>query len=167
MSSAYHLAQINIGRIVAPLDDPVMADFVANLEPINALAEASPGFVWRFQTAEGDATAVRPYQDDRILINFSVWADLASLRDFVFKSQHAEVMRRRREWFERLTDLYAALWWVPAGHQPSVAEAIGKLAYLKEHGPSPEAFTFRDLYPPPDAPATEPMIPIDDACPAG
>jgi hypothetical protein len=148
--SRYRLAQINIARLVAPLTDPIMADFVANLAPINALAEASPGFVWRFQTEQGDATAVRPYDDDRIIINFSVWDDLSSLRDFVFRSAHAAVMKRRREWFERLTDEYIALWWVLAAHRPTVAEAVARIEHLKRHGPSPEAFTFREFYPAPD-----------------
>jgi Domain of unknown function (DUF3291) len=148
--SRYRLAQINIARLVAPLTDPVMADFVANLAPINALAEASPGFVWRFQTEQGDATAVRPYDDDRIIINVSVWDDLSSLRDFVSRSAHAVVMKRRREWFERLTDEYIALWWVLAAHRPTVAEAVARIEHLKRHGPSPEVFTFRKFYPAPD-----------------
>jgi hypothetical protein len=112
IGSRYRLAQINIARMIAPLTDPVMADFVANLAPINALADASPGFVWRFQTEQGDATGVRPYEDDRIIINFSVWESLSSLRDFVFRSAHTSV--------------------------------------LKRHGPSPEAFTFREFFPAPD-----------------
>ena len=151
MSGArYQLAQINIARLCAPLTDPAMAAFVANLKPINALADTSPGFVWRFQTEQGDATAERPYEDDRIIINFSVWEDLDALRDFVFRSAHAGIMKRRREWFERLTDAYVALWWVPAAHRPTVAEAIGRIEHLKRHGPSPEAFTFREFYPAPE-----------------
>lgn len=149
--SRYQLAQMNIARLVAPLTDPVMAEFVANLAPINALAEASPGFVWRFQTEHGDATAVRPYDDDRIIVNFSVWDDLSSLRGFVFRSAHAAVMKRRREWFERLTDEYIALWWVLAAHRPTVAEAVARIEHLKRHGPSPEVFTFREFYPAPDS----------------
>ena len=153
--SRYQLAQINIARMVAPLTDPVMAEFVANLKPINALAEASPGFLWRFQTEQGDATAERPYEDDRIIINFSVWNDLNSLGDFVYRSAHSGFLRRRKEWFERLTDAYVALWWVPAGHRPTIAEAIARIEHLKLHGPSLEAFTFRELYPAPDVSATE------------
>ena len=149
--SRYRLAQINIARLVAPLTDPVMADFVANLAPINALAEASPGFVWRLQTEHGDATGVRPYDDDLIIINFSMWDDLNSLRDFVFRSAHAAVMKRRREWFERLTDEYIALWWVLADHRPTVAEAVARIEHLKRHSPSREAFTFREFYPAPDS----------------
>ena len=143
----YHLAQINIARLRAPLDDPGMAEFVANLAPINAVADGSPGFVWRFQDEHGDATAVRPYDDDRIVINFSVWEDLASLYDFVYRSAHANVLRRRREWFERLTGMSIALWWVPAGHRPSIAEAMARLAHLERFGPSPYAFTFSQTFP--------------------
>jgi len=165
-SASYHLAQINIGRLVAPIDDPLIADFVANLDPINALADSHPGFVWRFQTDEGNATSVRPYDDDRIAINFSVWKDFESLRAFTYESAHVAIMRRRREWFERLTDMYMALWWVPAGHLPSVAEATARLEHLKQFGPSPEAFTFREPFPAPDASAADIMTPHEDPCPA-
>lgn len=163
---AYQLAQLNVARMTAPLTDPVMADFVANLEPINALAERSPGFVWRFQTDGGDATAVRPYGDDRIIINFSVWEDAASLREFVYRGDHAGIMKRRREWFERLDDMYLVLWWVPAGHRPSVQEAVARLEHLKQHGPSQEAFTFREPFPMPGTTATGVVPGIDDACSA-
>jgi hypothetical protein len=145
----WHLAQVNVARLVAPLTDPAMADFVANLAPINALADASPGFVWRFQTEDGDATAVRPYDDDRIIINFSVWQDLNALREFVYRGSHAGVMKRRREWFERLADPYVALWWVPAGHQPTLAEAVARMEQLKANGPSAAAFTIQTVHPPP------------------
>ena len=166
----YHLAQINIGRIVAPIDDPQLADFVGNLDRINALADGHPGFVWRFQTDEGNATAVRPWEDDRILLNFSVWKDLESLKDFTYSGPHLEIMRRRREWFERMTDAYVALWWVPAGHKPSVAEAVSRIDHLRQFGPSAEAFTFRQVYPPPDASTgTETErnpVSFEDPCPA-
>lgn len=145
----WQLAQVNVARVIAPLADPAMADFVANLEPINALADASPGFVWRFQTDAGDATAVRPYDDDRVIINFSVWEDLESLRAFVYRGSHGAIMKRRREWFERVTDAYSAIWWVPAGHVPSLAEAVARMDLLKRSGPSPDAFTFQSAYPPP------------------
>ena len=151
MSGARHqLAQINIARMRAPLTDPMMAAFVANLKPINALADTSPGFVWRFQTEQGDATAERPYEDDRIIINFSVWEDLDALREFVYRSPHTGIMKRRGEWFEHLADAYVALWWVPAAHRPTVAEAIARIEHLKQHGPTPEAFTFREFYPAPE-----------------
>jgi hypothetical protein len=178
-ASTHQLAQINIGRMLAPLDDPIMADFVANLDPINALADTSPGFAWRFQTPEGNATAERPYDDDRIIVNFSVWADAESLRQYVYQSAHAAIMRRRREWFERMTDMFIALWWVPAGHRPSIAEAVERLEHLRRHGSSPYAFTFRDIHPAPgasagasadspvDASGPRAIISIADACPAG
>ena len=162
----YQLAQLNVARMIAPLTDPVMADFVANLEPVNALAERSPGFVWRLQTEGGDATALRPYDDDRIIVNLTVWENAASMREFVYRGDHAAIMKRRREWFERLADMYLVLWWVPAGHRPSVKEAIARLEHLKRHGPSQEAFTFREPYPMPGRSATEAAPGIDDACSA-
>ncbi|HEY7475186.1 MAG TPA: DUF3291 domain-containing protein [Vicinamibacterales bacterium] len=149
--SAFHLAQVNIARLLAPLTDPGMADFVANLPQINAIADRSPGFVWRFQTEEGDATAIRPYEDDRIVINFSVWEDLASLQNFVYRGAHSEIMKRRREWFARMADAYIALWWVPAGHRPTLEEAVERMEHLKAHGPSPHAFTLREFHPPPES----------------
>ena len=143
MDTQWHLAQVNIGRARGAITDPVMQGFVARLEEINALAEQAPGFVWRLQTEDGNATAFRPYADDNsILINLSVWTDLNSLRDYVFRSLHAEVMRRRREWFERFDGVYAALWWVPAGHRPSLEEAVARIAHLEAHGATPFAFSF-------------------------
>src|SRR5262245_12595502 len=122
--SAYELAQLNIGVIKGPMDSPVMADFVANLDRINALAERSPGFVWRLQTEEGNATAIRPYpENDNIAVNLSVWKDLDALSRYVYRSEHVEIMRRRREWFERMDQAFLVLWWVPRGHRPAVAEA--------------------------------------------
>jgi Domain of unknown function (DUF3291) len=152
----YQLAQLNIARMMAPLADPVMADFVANLEPINRLAERSPGFVWRLQTEAGDATGLRPYGDDRIIVNLTVWENAAALREFVYRGDHAAIMKRRREWFERLDDLYVVLWWVPAGHRPSVQEALARLEHLKQQGPSVEAFTFREPCPMPGASPSNP-----------
>jgi Domain of unknown function (DUF3291) len=146
----FQLAQINLARLIAPLSDPIMAEFVANLGPINALADTSPGFVWRLQTEHGDATALRPYGDDRIIINLSVWQDLESLREFVYQSTHAQVMKRRREWFERLTDAYIALWWIPAGHRPTVEEGVSRVEHLKRHGPTLEAFSFGEFHGSPD-----------------
>jgi len=164
--SRYHLAQLNVGIIKAPLESPVMADFVNNLDRINALAEASPGFVWRLQTEEGNATALRPTEDENFLVNMSVWEDADSLSQFVFKSAHVEIMRRRREWFERMVDAYLVLWWVPKGHVPTVDEALAKLARLREHGPSPEAFTFRTAFPPPDAAPDRTPFAFGNECPA-
>src|SRR5688500_20173526 len=113
--SAYELAQLNIALMKAPLESPGMADFVANLGRINALAESSPGFVWRLQTDEGDATALRPLGDDTI-VNMSVWRDVAALHDYVYRSAHIEIMRRRKEWFERMAQAYTVPWWGRQGH---------------------------------------------------
>ncbi len=165
-ASGFELAQVNIARARGEMSDPVMAEFVANLPAINALAERHPGFVWRLQTEDGDATAVRPYDDMRILINLSVWADLASLRDYVFRSDHAGFMRRRREWFERFERIYVALWWVPAGHRPPVAEAVARLAHLEQHGPTPTAFGFATAFSPDGHPIPRQTAAQDDACPA-
>jgi len=164
--SSYHLAQLNIGIIKAPLESPVMADFMGNLERINALAESSPGFVWRLQTDEGNATALRPTDDDNLLVNMSVWEDAESLSRFVFKSSHVEIMRRRREWFERMADAYLVLWWVPKGHHPAIEEALARLDLLRANGPTPEAFTFRTAFPPPDAERAGKPFAFGNECPA-
>jgi hypothetical protein len=145
--AAVHLAQVNVGRLRAPVDSPLVAEFMAALDPINALAEASPGFVWRFQTEEGNATAVRPYDDDEILINLSVWESIEALDAFVYRSRHTAYLRRRREWFSRMEDAMLALWWVPAGHLPSVEAAVARLEQLRAHGPTDQAFTFRQRFP--------------------
>jgi len=162
----YHLAQLNIGRIVAPLDSPQLAGFVNRLDEINALADRASGFVWRFQTEAGDATALRPYDDDRILVNFSVWESPEALHQFVYRTAHVEVMRQRRQWFEVMTEAYLVLWWVPEGHRPTIEEAIARLERLRMRGPSPEAFTFRELYPPPESGATKAPAPLSEECPA-
>ncbi|HSA56587.1 MAG TPA: DUF3291 domain-containing protein [Gemmatimonadaceae bacterium] len=146
----YHLAQVNIGRFRAPLDDPTMEGFRTALDPINALADQSPGFVWRLQTEDGNATAIRPYAgDDLMAINLSVWETLESLQRFVYRSRHVETLRGRRAWFEEIQGPILALWWIAAGELPTVAEAQARLAHLAEHGPTPHAFTFRTPFPPP------------------
>ena len=151
--SRFQLAQINIARMVAPPTDPVMSEFVANLAPINALAEAargSSGVSRRTRRCHGRAAR----DDDRVIINFSIWEDVRSLRNFVYHSAHAGIMKRRQEWFARLTDAYVALWWVPA-LRPTVAEAVARMQRLRLHGASSEAFTFLEPYPAPDAPVSE------------
>jgi hypothetical protein len=145
----HHLAQVNIARLLAPLDSPELAGFVANLERINALADGSQGFVWRLQADGGDATSIRAFDDDWLLVNMSVWESLESLRDFVYNSRHVEVLRRRREWFERLADVHLALWWLPAGELPTLDEAKRRLETIRRLGPTPEAFTFRAPFEPP------------------
>ena len=164
--SDFHLAQVNIARARGEMTDPVMAEFVANLPAINALADDSPGFVWRLQTEDGDATAVRPYDDRGILINLSVWQDLPALRAYVYRSAHAGIMRRRREWFERFDRVYVALWWVPVGHRPTVAEAVERLAHLEAHGPTARAFTFTEPFAPDGGPLPRESVTRDDSCPA-
>ena len=151
MSSSlnWHLAQLNIGRIRAPMSDPLMAGFVAELEPVNELADSAPGFVWRLQTEAGDATAIRPYDDDTILINMSVWETVDALKAFVYRTHHADVMRQRERWFERLDTYFIVLWWIPAGAIPTVLEAKLRLDHLRQHGESPYAFSFKKVFPPP------------------
>jgi hypothetical protein len=161
--SQYELAQLNIAVMKEPLDSPRMADFVANLERINALAESSPGFVWRLQTEEGDATALRPL-GDTTLVNMSVWKDVVSLNHYVYKTAHVEIMRRRKEWFERMSEGSIVRGWVPQGHRPSVVQAIERLRLLRAHGPSADAFTFRQAFPPPDAAGQS--LSFGDECPA-
>jgi len=146
--SKYHIAQVNIGRIRASLDDPIMAGFVARLDEINALADRSPGFVWRLQASEGNATYLRPYDDDRILINMSVWETVDALKHYVYRSVHAELLRQRHEWFEKFAGAYLALWWVPVGHTPGIDEAKKRIAYLDAQGPTQFAFTFKTVFQP-------------------
>ncbi len=143
----HHLAQANVTRLLAPLDTPQLADFVAALDPVNALADAAPGFVWRLQDDTGNATALRPFDDDLLIVNLSVWESAEALSDFTYRSGHREVMRRRREWVAPTDEAPLVLWWVPAGHIPDVAEAKDRLELLRRVGPSPVAFTFRTLYP--------------------
>lgn len=149
-AASYHLAQLNIAVLKDTLESPLLADFVANLDRINALAEQSPGFVWRLQDEAGDATAIRPFGES-MLVNMSVWRSVESLHHFAFRTAHVEFMRRRREWFELQSEAYAVLWWIPAGHLPTVTEAAERLADLKLHGPTARAFTFRDAFSAPHA----------------
>lgn len=142
----FHLAQVNIGRILAPLEDDLMQGFVSKIDEINKLAEESPGFVWRFETEEGNATYIRPYDDERIIVNMSVWKSVESLKQFVYRTQHADILRRRAEWFSKFEGAFAALWWIPAGHIPTIDEAKERIEYLQTHGESPYAFSFKKIY---------------------
>ncbi|WP_245929712.1 DUF3291 domain-containing protein [Leucothrix pacifica] len=145
----YQLAQLNLAKFRLPMENPVNADFVNNLDAVNAIAEAHPGYIWRLKGEGNDATDLQAYDDPNIIANLSVWADLESLLDFVYKEEaHKNIMRRRREWFDKM-EFFMVLWWVKAGDVPSLQQAIDKLEYLKAHGPSPEAFTFRNDFPPP------------------
>jgi len=150
---SYHLAQLNIARLVAPIDSPVLADFVAHLDEINQLGDRSPGFVWRLQASDGNATSIRPFDDDYILVNMSVWESIEQFREFVYKSAHSAVMRRRREWFEPMKSAYLVLWWVPAGHIPTVAEAKERLELLRMQGDTAAAFSIKHPFAAPE-PAT-------------
>lgn len=167
------LAQVNVARLLAPLDSPLIADFVAALDPVNALADAAPGFVWRLQTEDGNATAIRAFEQDAegadggILINMSVWESVEALGAWVYGTAHIPVLRRRREWFERMKEAYAALWWIPRGHIPTVHEAEDRVKHLRRHGPTPHAFTLREHFPPPDSVDTGLLrSPEDWTCPA-
>jgi hypothetical protein len=150
------LAQVNIGRLREPLDSPALAGFMAALDPVNALADAAPGFVWRLQTEAGNATAVRAFEWDTagsagVIMNMSVWESVERLAAFVYSGAHRRVLRRRREWFQPMAEAYTALWWIPRGTVPTVADAEAKIRYLRAHGPTPAAFTLRVHFPPPDA----------------
>ena len=145
----FHLAQLNVARLAAPLDSPQLAEFVAALDPINALADGAPGFVWRLQTDAGDATSLHVWDDERMIVNMSVWESIDALREFVYRGDHVQVMRRRREWFQKMTHAFTVLWWIAADQVPTVEQATARLAQLEELGPTPGAFTFRELFLPP------------------
>jgi hypothetical protein len=142
----YHLAQINIAQMIAPMDSPIMADFKNNLERINGLGEQSPGFVWRLKDDSGDATSIRVFDNDAMIINMTVWESIDALYEFAYKSDHTEFFRRRREWFDKLDIPVVVLWWIEAGHIPTVDEAKAKLDYIREHGATPLAFTFKQRF---------------------
>ena len=146
----YHLAQINIGRLIAPIDDPRIAGFVVQLGPINALADKAPGFVWRLQSASDNATDIAYSEDDPfVMLNMSVWESVETLRAFTYSSRHAQVFRERARWFEKLTAPYSCLWWVREGHIPTVAEARERLEHYQKHGATPYSFWFSQLFPAP------------------
>lgn len=169
----YVLAQVNIGRLTAPLDSRRLAGFVAALDSVNAVADAAPGFVWRLQTEDGNATAIRAFEQDAegadggILINMSVWESVEALGAYVYGPAHIAVLRRRRQWFEPMKEAYTALWWIPRGHIPTVHEAEERVKHLRAHGPTPYAFTLRVHFPSPDSDDTDMLLsPEDWTCPA-
>jgi hypothetical protein len=167
MSDDWHLAQVNIARAIEPMDAPAMAEFVANLEPVNALADTAPGFVWRLQDESGDATSIHVYDDELIIVNLSVWESMDALWEFVYSARHLEIMRRRREWFTRIAESHLALWWTPAGEVPDPWEARRRLGHLDLHGPTPHAFTFKRRFVVPDAAGEDtPILDERDPCPA-
>jgi hypothetical protein len=144
-----HLAQLNLARLAAPLTDPRLADFVAGLSKINAIADTAPGFVWRLVGDESDdATSLRPFGAD-VIVNLTVWESIEALRLFAFKTAHLDYLRRRREWFVPFGDLYAVNWWIPVDRRPTVGEARDRLDRLRADGPTPEAFTLRVPFPMP------------------
>lgn len=149
MPNRYQLAQANVGRLRAPLHDASLADFIAQLDHINAIADQAPGFVWRLKSDSGNATDIRAFDDERVLINLSVWETLSALQRYAYDGPHAVVLRRRHEWFEKL-NVYVVLWWLPAGTLPTVEAAQERLTYLTHHGPTPYAFTFARAFPAPE-----------------
>lgn len=146
-TAAYELAQVNISRLKAPLDSPQLKDFVDALDPVNAVADAADGFVWRLQSDSGNATDTSVFGDDWLIINLTVWRDTNALTAFMYQGQHRELLTRRNEWFERIQEAMTALWWVPAGHRPTVAEAEERLLHLRERGAAAYAFTLRTSFP--------------------
>ena len=159
-----HLAQLNIGRLRAPMDDPMIDDFHTNLDPVNAIAEQSPGFVWRLQDDTGNATGIKPFGDDLEIVNLTGWESIEALAEFTYRSAHREILRRRREFFEAPAQPTLCLWWIPEGTIPTVDDAIARLEHLRAHGPTPTAFTFRHRF----EPGGEAAATADDrdVCPA-
>lgn len=150
----HHLAQINISRIKGvDMNDPIMANFVAQLDDINALAESSKGFVWRLKGDSNNATDILPFDDNRIIVNMSVWQSLEDLENYAFHTAHVGVMKRRNEWFERFEKPFVALWHVPVGHIPSIEEAKERLAYLQDNGSTAYVFDFKKKFEPPFTPS--------------
>jgi uncharacterized protein DUF3291 len=145
----FHLAQINIARLLAPVDDPKIADFVAQLDPINALAESTPGFVWRLKSEAGNATDVVYSDDPFVIVNMSVWKSIEALRDYAYTSKHIDVFRDRAKWFEKMEKPHYCLWWIPGGHIPTVAEGRERLEHYQKQGPTPDAFWFSKPFPAP------------------
>jgi hypothetical protein len=149
----WELAQVNIARLIEPLESDRLEDFVANLDPVNSDADKAPGFIWRLQTEGGDATSIQAFEWDvhdtaGVIVNLSKWESIDALKDFMYSGQHVEMMKRRFEWFHKVAEATTALWWVPAGHIPTTEEAEQKVQVLREYGPTPEAFTFRTTFTP-------------------
>lgn len=159
MAGGYQLAQLNIARMKYDFEGPEMEDFVDALDPVNASADASPGFVWRLQSDEGNATEYMIWDDPHWLVNLSVWESLDDLKTFVRSDLHVSIMRRRREWFSEMVEAYVVLWWVPEGHRPTVAEAQAKLEQLRANGPGPEAFSFAKPFPSPQVELDRAVMP--------
>jgi len=142
----FHLAQINIAKMLAPIDSPVMAEFVANLDSINALAEGSDGFIWRLKTDDNNATSIKVYEDDFIIVNMSVWENMDKLHQFVYQSNHVEIFKQRKKWFEKMSDMHMALWYIPAGYIPTAMDGVERLSHLRNKGETPFAFSFKNSF---------------------
>ena len=153
--TCWQLAQINIARLIAPLDDPRIAPFIAELDPVNALADHRPGFVWRLQSESGNATGLAYNDDPFVIVNMSVWESLEALRHFTYRGSHMEIFRKRREWVEKMERPHYCLWWVPGGHTPTIAEGRERLEHYQEHGSTPYSFWFPQPFP---APAEAPAV---------
>ncbi len=165
------LAQVNIARLREPLDSPLLAGFVAALGPVNAAADAAPGFIWRLETEDGNATSVRAFEWDEggsagVIVNMSVRESVEALAGYVYSDAHRQVLRRRRAWFERMAEAHLALWWIPRGHIPTTRDAEDRVLHLREFGPTPHAFTLREYFPPPGAEAGPVRSPEEWTCPA-
>ena len=145
------LAQLNLARLKAPKGDPLTDEFFKSIAPINALAEASPGFVWRLIGDVKDHTDIEYFLDPLMVVNISVWADLESFRHFVYKSGHVQYIKRKKEWMGKIEGAYAVMWWVPDGHEPTLTEAKEKIDLLRRDGPTPLAFDHHNVFPPPEA----------------
>jgi len=146
-----HLAQINIARMLAPLGSETMREFEDNLDRINALAEAAPGFVWRLKEDNNNATSIKVFDDDFIIVNLSVWEDHQTLSDYVYKSDHVEMFRKRAAWFSKMQEMHMAMWYIPSGQYPTVSQAVERLNYLRQNGDSHHVFSFRKIFEPPPA----------------
>jgi hypothetical protein len=149
----YVLAEVNIARLKEPLDSPLLADFVAALDPVNAAADLAPGFLWRLKTDDGNATSILAFEWDRagsagVIVNMSVWESVDALAAYVYSDTHRQVLQRRRTWFQKMTEAHLALWWIPRGHVPTVGEAEERVLRLREDGPTPYAFTLKEHFPP-------------------
>lgn len=163
--SQWELAQLNVATLLAPIDSPELSEFVSALDRVNAIADSSPGFIWRLQSDDGNATEIEHAFGSDMLVNMSVWDSVESLHTYVYRTTHAEFMSRRKEWFRRMTDAYTVLWWVPQGHRPSTHEAQAKLDLLKSSGPCPDAFTFKSVHGKPSEYGSTGLRQFADECP--
>ncbi len=146
----YFIAEINIAKMKGvDINDPIMKEFVENLDSVNQIAEQSEGFVWRLKDENNNATSLNPYDDERIIINVSVWKSIETLENFMYRTFHSDFLKRRKEWFLAYGTAHTAMWWIPEGHIPTMQEAVDKLDLLQKNGPSPSAFDFRNKFPSP------------------